>query len=394
MTAWTSLQAVLRGRPLVLDTALAAGVFVLSLVARDPESAPAMSPTSAGPVLIAALTCLALAWRRTAPLGVLAISVAGNVLVLLLVESATGLAAAALLALYTLAVSTDRRTTMIAWGATVVPLTLASLWSGAPISVENAVTFVPWTALVAALGDALRNRRAYILAVEERAERAERTREEEARLRVAQERLRIARDLHDVVAHRIAVVNVQAGVAGHLLTSQPEKAKEALEHVRRAGAAVLDELSEVLDVLRQPDEPDAATAPVPGLAQLDSLVDSFSAAGLSMETTRTGKPRAIGTAVDMVTYRVLQEALTNAHKHGTGTAHLTLLYTPSTLDVHVTNPVKTSGSSTAGLVTTGHGLLGMHERTVAVGGVLDAAPGPVGQFHVDVRLPLPAGETT
>lgn len=378
----------------MLDTSLAAAVFVLALTLRDPETVLAMSPTAPGLVLIAALTCLALAWRRAAPLGVLAISVAGNVLVLLLVESATGLAAAALLALYTVAVSTDRRTTMIAWGATVVPLTLASLWSGAPFSVDNAVTFLPWTALAAAVGDALRNRRAYVASVEERAERAERTREEEARLRVAQERLRIARDLHDVVAHRIAVVNVQAGVAGHLLTSQPEKAAEALEHVRQAGAAVLDELSEVLDVLRQPDDPDAATAPVPGLAQLDSLVESFYAAGLSVQTTLTGRPRAIGTTVDLVTYRVLQEALTNAHKHGTGTAHLTLSYTSSALDVRVTNPVKTSGSSEPESVISGHGLLGMRERASAVGGVLEAAPGPVGQFHLDARLPIPAVEAS
>lgn len=137
MTAWTSLQAVLRERPLVLDTALAAGVFVLALVARDPDTVAATSPTSAGPVLLAAVTCVVLVWRRAAPRRVLAISVLGNVVVLLLVQSATGLAAAALLALYTVAVSTDRRTTMIAWGATVVPLTLASLGSGAPISVDN-----------------------------------------------------------------------------------------------------------------------------------------------------------------------------------------------------------------------------------------------------------------
>ncbi len=393
MTARSSLGTVLRERPLLVDAALAAGVFVLALVLRDPESVPAVSPTVPGLVVVAALTCVALVWRRAAPRRVLAVSVVGNSAVLFTAEVGTGLVAGALLALYAVAVSTDRRTTCLAWVATVLPLTVATLLSGAPLSVDSVVGYLPWTALAAAIGDALRNRRAYILAVEERAERAERTREEEAQLRVAQERMRIARDLHDVVAHRIAVVNVQAGVAGHLLTSQPERAREALEHVRQAGAAILDELGEVLDVLRQTDESDLATAPVPGLAQLDFLVTSFATAGLAVETTFTGSPRPVGTSVDVVTYRVLQEALTNAHKHGTGTAHLSLTYTPSALDIQVTNPVKTSGPSTMGTPTAGHGLLGMQERTIAVGGELEAAPGPVGQFHVDVRLPIPAGAT-
>lgn len=145
-------------------------------------------------------------------------------------------------------------------------------------------------------------------------------------------------------------------------------------------------------MLRQPDDSALGTTPVPGLAQLDSLVASFATAGLAVETTLTGKPRVVGAGVDLVTYRVLQEALTNAHKHGTGTAHLRLAYTPSALDVQVTNPVKTPASSGSGS-SVGHGLLGMRERTLAVGGVLEAAPGPVGQFHVDVRLPLPAQGT-
>jgi signal transduction histidine kinase len=122
-------------------------------------------------------------------------------------------------------------------------------------------------------------------AVEERAERAERSLEQEARRRVAEERLRIARELHDVVAHHMAVVNVQAGVAGHRITSDPSAAAEALAHVRKAGRSVLDELGGILSVLRGPDDQGDADVPSPGLGQLDDLLTSLAAAGLEVERT-------------------------------------------------------------------------------------------------------------
>ena len=150
---------------------------------------------------------------------------------------------------------------------------------------ENLGIFA-WTGMAAAAGDAVRSRRAFVDAIRERAERAERTREEEARRRVAEERLRIARDLHDVVAHHIALVNVQAGVAAHVMDKRPDQAKEALAHVREASRSALNELRATVGLLRQSGDPEAPTEPAPGLAVLDELVDTFRNAGLP----RRGRP--------------------------------------------------------------------------------------------------------
>lgn len=369
-------------------------LFVLVLVLRDPDAANPTAPTSPVLIAIAAPTCAALVARHRASRLVLALTTAGTALAMVAVDGRTAIVAAPLIALYTVAKVSDRRTTWIAWVATAASLTLVTLLSG-PVSFwDNLLPYLPWTGVAAAVGDALRNRRAYVAAVEERAERAERTREEAARRRVAEERLRIARDLHDVVAHRIAVVNVQAGVASHLLSTRPEEAREALGHVREASGAILDELGDILNVLRQPGEPTEWTTPVPGLAQLEALVASFSTAGLVVDWSLTGKPRPLGPAVDLVAFRVLQEALTNAHRHGTGTAHLAVTYTPSALALHVSNPMNDNGSSTGRgpSYDVGHGLLGMRERAAAIGGVLQAAPTAARQFHVDVSLPIPVGD--
>jgi signal transduction histidine kinase len=242
--------------------------------------------------------------------------------------------------------------------------------------------------LAAAVGDAVRSRRANIAAIEERAVRAERTREEEARRRVAEERLHIARELHDVVAHHIAVINVQAGVASHLITAQPEAAAEALGHVRRSSRAVLDELSGLLGVLRRPEESDTPTEPAPGKAQLDQLVGAFRASGLDLKSTLTGEVQELPATVDLVAYRVVQEALTNAHRHGTDTARLSVVYTPSEIILEITNALG-SQPHTGG---SGLGLVGMRERAGAVGGAIQAGVGSDERFRVLVTLPLQIGK--
>jgi len=242
--------------------------------------------------------------------------------------------------------------------------------------------------MAAAVGEAVRGRRAALAAVEERAVRAERTREEEARRRVAEERLHIARELHDVVAHHIAVINVQAGVAGHLITSQPEAAAEALGHVRRSSRAVLDELSGLLGVLRRPEESDTPTEPAPGMAQLDDLVESFRASGLDLRSTLTGEVHDLPATVDLVAYRVVQEALTNAHRHGTSTARLSVAYTPSEIILEVTNAVAAQPHAGG----SGLGLVGMRERAGAVGGTIKAGIEADERFHVRATLPLQLGK--
>jgi signal transduction histidine kinase len=377
----------------LVDTVLAAGLFGAALVLRDPEVSGGMALTSPVMVAISFATCAVLVVRRSAPRLVLVATTGGACVATVLVGSTSALFLATLVALYTVAVSSERLTTWIAWAATAaagtVAIVLAAPAAPSWSALANAVPVLPWTSVAAAVGDALRNRREYVAAIEERADRAERTRDEEARRRVAEERLRIARDLHDVVAHRIAVVNVQAGVASHLLDTRPDEAREALGHIRVASGAVLDELSDILSVLRQPGEPVSSTTPTPGLGQLDALVASFAKAGLAVNCSITGKPRHVAATVDLVAYRVVEEALTNAHKHGAGTAHLSLVWQPSGLDLNVTNPTRDPGGAVdASLVISGHGLVGMRERALAVGGVVRADHTP-GLFKVDVQLPVP-----
>lgn len=392
MTAVDQLRSWLRAHPLAADALVATVLAVIVLLVPDPDSASDSRPDSLPWMVVVVATCGALVLRRRHPLPVLAVTTVGAVVATALLGGHTLLVAPTLLAVYTVAVGSDRRTAWLAWGAAALALTVGSAVPTASSAFDPEIlSYVAWTGMATALGDALRNRRAYVSAIEERAARAEQTREQEARRRVAEERLRIARELHDVVAHRIAVVTVQAGVASHLLTSQPEAARAALAHVREAGRAVLDEMGDILNVLRQPDEPVGPSAPAPGLAQLDALVASFAAVGLGVDWSQTGRPRPVGAAVDLVAYRVLEEALTNAHKHGTGTAHVDVDYGPPAVKLLVSNPVgaakPTEGAAAS---ANGHGLIGMRERAAAVGGVLRAARGLDGQFRVEAVLPLGA----
>ncbi len=378
---------MLQGHPLAADALLALALVPAVLFAPDPDHA---GPTDwSGPaVVIAVLTCAVLAFRRTSPREVLALTTLGAVAMVPLVDGRSIVVVTVMVALYTVASRSDRRTTGIAWALSSLAVTVGLLvphWSWPPDA--EAFESLPWLGLVAAVGDAVRTRRAYVTAVEERADRAEQNREEEARRRVAEERLRIARELHDVVAHRIAVVNVQAGVAAHLMHDQPDAAEQAIGHVREAGRAVLDELSDILNVLRQSDESSGPTSPAPALSQVDSLVESFSTAGLVVEWSVTGSPRPVAGSVDLVAYRVVQEALTNAHKHGSGTAHVTLTYTPTCVTLLVTNPLRQHGPPWASDADPGFGLVGMHERATAIGGVVSAGPSPDGEFRVEATLP-------
>jgi signal transduction histidine kinase len=260
---------------------------------------------------------------------------------------------------------------------------------------NETISVLAWTGFAAALGQAIRSQKAYVAAVVERARRAEQTRDEEAGRRVIEERLRIARELHDVVAHHIAVIQVQAGVVDHLMVERPEAARDALGHVRRASRMVLDELSGMLDVLRQPDDPITPTDPAPGLDRVVALVDSFAASGLRVDWKITGTPPPLPAAVDLVAYRLVQEGLTNAHKHGTGEAELLIAFEPAGLMIDVVNRVAArvgagSGPAVAATAGPGHGLAGMRERAHAVGGTVSAAPQDDGTWRVTGRVPLEA----
>lgn len=397
----------LRCHPRTSDSLLALAVFLVVLVVPDPDRVDRV-PLTAALVLLTAASSSVLVLRRDRPLLVLAFTVGGTVASTLLAGQRTIGPLAALIALYTLAVRGDRRSTRLAWAGTAASLTAADLlWVG-ELHPEVLPTLA-WTLAAAALGDALGHRRAYLAALEDRAVRAEQNREQESRRQVAEERLRIARELHDVVAHNMAVVNVQAGVAAYLLPDQPEEAQQALGHVRRAAGQILDELGDILNVLRQGDEPSSPVQPAAGLDQLEDLVSTFAAAGLAVDWSLTGQPTALAGGVDLVAYRVLQEALTNAHKHGTGSASVLVSYLPREVQLQISNPMA-ARSPRAALApqpaTGGHGLVGIRERVTAVGGTVrldigcagqvNSGGGDVGtrQFRVQAVLPLPAAPTS
>lgn len=304
-------------------------------------------------------------------------------------------AIALLLSAYAVGLTTGRSMVLIAGGAAAGILAVGGtliapgVWTGP----NTPVPLVAMALIGAAVGDAVRSRRDLFLASQERTRRMEQALEEEARRRVVEERLRIAREVHDLVAHHIAVVNMQAGVASHHIHDRPEEAAEALGHVRAASRTVLGELGTLLSVLRDADDPADPIEPAPRLAELEKLLDSFAAAGLRIEKQISGEPQSLSPSIDLTAYRIIQECLTNARKHGDGSAEMSLTYTPDTLQIVTRNPCP-NGEPTAAESGTGHGMMGMRERLAAVGGSLSAGRSENGAFVMTARLPLSTERTS
>ena len=398
MSTLARARCTLGAHPSALDTALAAAVLVCMVAGSfaDPHGPEGVSWSLRTPAVLSlvlmAVGAAALAFRRRAPLVVLGVT--GSVSV---VESITGdprapVVMSAVIALYTVAASTDRPT---AWRVGLLTMTVltgaAMLFGPLPWYAQENLAVFAWTGIGASAGDAVRSRRAFVRAIRERAEKAERTREEEARRRVAEERLRIARDLHDVVAHHIALVNVQAGVASHVMDKRPDQAKEALAHVREASRSALDELRATVGLLRQSGDPEAPTEPAPGLDRLDELVGTFHHAGLSVEVARADQGTELPAAVDLAAYRIIQEALTNVRKHAgqRAKAEVSVVRVGPNIEVTVLDDGTGDGGGDGTAPDSGgHGLLGMRERVTAVRGTLTTGPRYGGGFRVHAILPV------
>jgi len=386
-------QRLRRDHPRLLD---AAGGFAVVLVVAQ-GIFPDQHRTVPGllTVLLAATSTVAVFLHRRYPRAVVAVT-----LVCTFALAATGVRLTAALAwplltaLYFLAVRTDRTTAFRASVVSAVLLTATTLAVGPDGSIGERMSVLAWALLPGALGDSVRNRRAQLAAIERRAERAERTREEEARRRVADERIRIARDLHDVVAHHIALANAQAGIAVHLMDRHPDRAREVLSHLTEATGAALQELRATVGLLRRAEEP-APLEPAPGLEQLPDLINAFEQAGLPVRLTVTGEPRPLSPGVELTAFRIVQEALTNVAKHARGAdAEITVVYTGSRIALSVANarvtgrplpPPPRHGAPG------GFGLIGMRERAGAVGGRLTAERRSDGGFLVTADLPLRTG---
>lgn len=293
--------------------------------------------------------------------------------------------------LFVVARQSDYRQT---WWSTVASLVLTSLAGAASVfqgdGLPQALVAGLSLALASSIGLGVRARRELESSMRDRAERAEATREEEAKRRVAEDRLRIARELHDVIAHHLAIINVQSAVAGRLLPADPIGATAALGHIRTSSQAVLSELGSVLQVLRAGAAPLTPTAQVRvSLPGLGGLIDSFAASGteVTYELPEVSSRRTTADQ-EVAVYRVVQEALTNAHRHAPGSAvSVSVRETDTEIQVRVSNEASALAQrpSTDG---SGLGLVGLQERVTALSGSFEAGPTSGGGFAVSASLPL------
>ncbi len=375
----------LRERPLVTDALLAIALLgLIAVVRRDDGHVP-----DEVTVVAMVVGCAALVVRRRYPLAVWLVTLVLAVLGLVSAGGATPAVLPSIVGLYTLASVRPRRVGLLAAVATGAVLVITVVLAlGATWSTPEPWAVLAWSGMPVAVGDAVRSQRAIMAAASERVRRAEATREEEAQRRVAEERLHIARELHDVVAHQIAVITVQAGVAGHLLDTDLAQARESLDHVRSAGQTVLSEMSTILGALRE--DPAQDRHPAQGLEGVDALVVEARRAGLAVRLRVSGAPAELTPVVNLAAFRLVQEALTNARKHGSGSALVEIAHEAQSLRIDVTNPIGPQSATEPGL-----GLVGMRERVMAAGGTLEVGSRTDGTFRVHVELPaVPSVETT
>ncbi|MEV7388177.1 MULTISPECIES: sensor histidine kinase [unclassified Streptomyces] len=340
-------------------------------------------------IALAAVTCLALLQARDRPRAAATVAMACAAATFAQGYLPTPLLLAPLmLALYWVAARTDRRTARLFGLAAMAVVVITAMLDNPTTDMLLLRTVGPvlWLLLPIVGGSSARLRAAYLESVQARAVYAERTREEEARLRVAEERMRIARELHDVVAHHMAVANAQAGTARHLAPTRPDQAQKLLDELTVTTSSALIELRATVGVLRQSGDRDGESLePAPGLDRLPELVSTYASAGLDVTVTTEGEPRPLSPGVDLTAYRIIQEALTNVTKHGAGRdADVRLTYGRSRLVISVTN----DGTPAAPAPDSGYGLMGMRERAHSVGGDLRAGPRPEGGFEVSTALPL------
>ncbi len=338
-------------------------------------------------VLSAGSTAPLIAWRRF-PLGVFAVTTAASGLLAGLgyrIDLLLGPTAA----LYLLAASRrdqeapwTGRTTVTVAGLFLAYLGASGAAQGAFPGSELLHTGLAWSVAWFA-GERTRLRREHIAELSERAQRTEREAERERLLAAAEERTRIARDLHDSAGHAISVIAVRAGAARLRHGRNPEGSLRALEAIEELARKTAEEIELIVGTLREGGPEQGVVEAPPGLASLDSLIAHHAAAGLKVTLETTGTPRPLGGSADQVAYRILQEALTNAARHGRGSARIDLAFGDAAVELTVTNPVGAGGSPRP---RGGHGLIGMRERATLLDSTLDAERSN-GVFRVRVRIP-------
>ncbi|MEU1273330.1 sensor histidine kinase [Streptomyces sp. NPDC005799] len=393
------LYDFLRRHPTGVDSFWAVFLFGVSLAsgAGHQDTRGTVSPALIVP--IALLLCLAIALRRRMPEKMLLLVIALGVAQLAL-DVATMVADFAMLVIvYTVAVMGARWASRLALAVGLSAATFAEFrWPAEHNSALGHVALVIFQtvpfALAWVLGDSIRTRRAYFAQLEERAARLEKEREAQAKVAVAAERARIARELHDVVAHNVSVMVVQADGAAYVLDAAPDQAKKALETISSTGRQALAEMRRLLGVLRTGEHKEVGEyVPQPDVEQIDELIEQCRTSGLPVDFKVEGTPRPLPSGVELTAYRIVQEALTNTRKHGgpNAGASVRLVYFDDGLGLLVEDDGKGAPHELyeeGGADGQGHGLIGMRERVGMVGGTLDAGPRPGGGFRISALLPL------
>src|SRR5215831_1728078 len=358
--------------PRLVDALL---VAVLTAVVLVEFTQSGRSPIHFAPLLV---TTVPLLWRRRYPIPAYVVQNAG--LFLWLAPPLITSLVSVFIGCYSMSLYSRHRAVSLA-----IPLTQAVVLAAVGIPLGWYTPAIPaWLAELTAgvgvwlAGDAVRG-------LEERSRRLERERELVTQVAVAGEQARIARELHDIVAHSVSIMVVQAGAARRLIAGSPERAAEALQTVEESGREALTELRQLLGVLGEQSQ-EASLAPQPGLGQLDVLLDRLRQTGFAVELSREGTPQPLQPGVELAAYRVIQEALTNALKHAGGAPTRVLVrFVDGRLELEIRN-VRGQAATDAG--GTGRGLVGMRQRVAVYGGALEAGPQPEGGFAVRAWLPL------
>src|SRR6266540_3660846 len=376
------------GRAVLADAlpAVAAGaVMALGSGPAAMDEVPPRRPLDALAYVLMGVAAVVLVGRRRWPLVALATTAGASIAFLALQYPHGPILLAMSVAMYAVAVRLPVGPSLAACGVTMVAVVIPDLVVTDPerlpveapvlLAVLSGLLLPPW-----AIGTVVRLGR----------EAARRAREDETRQRGYEERLRIAREVHDVVGHGLAVISLQAAVALHVGGRRPEQAQVALEAIKRSSKDALEELQGTLTVFRQPDNRDGSRRPAPGLGQLEALVAAMGEGGLPVDVVVTGDRVSLPGVVDLAAYRIVQESLTNVVRHaGPASATLRVSYQPGAvvLEIADTGRGRRLGAARPG----GHGIAGMRERAAAVGGTLEAGPSGDGGFRVRARLPFKGG---
>lgn len=370
----------------LLAVLLGIGIVLISRLAASGQVPPRHPLDLLGYALVL-IAVGAVAVRRLWPLVTLALAV-GSIAVYLAFEYPYGpIFVTGLIASYTVAVRLPPLRSLAVCAAALVLVLVGHLpeLSWERLAVDGPAMALGATALVGipwGIGSVMRLYR----------ESEARSYEQRAGQRAYDERLRVVQEVHDVVGHGLSAINLQSGIALHVLDKRPDQARPALEAIRQTSKDALDELRGTLAVFRGPEDSSGDRGPAPGLAQLDILVERMRQAGLAVETSMTGTPEEVPSAVDLAAYRIVQESLTNVLRHaGPATAAVRITYASGKVDLDITDTggARMAHETSAGTpATAGYGILGMRERAAAVGGVLEAGPRPEGGFRVHAHLPF------